>query len=302
MSQENAIQLISAYIDGELGPEEGREVELRIRDDAEWAEIHDRLYQTNHTVGDFFRESGASLPDDGKNDAVEKIVRASQASISSSMAERMRAPSRRLGRNLVAGLLVLLAAAVIWLVARGMGESAGPVAEDLSRKLELTFFEAVVARHGGPGSSSKEYRVWLSPIGGLHLFINEDDGEWHIATTGEEVFEWRTSSATAHVVEWGSNDRVRLAQEVLSAWNSFRVAARDPRDARLDSASGSGDVWTLRLSEGAEFVEVRLEKGLPTSVTVSGWRFSKVEPQSLTNADFHPEGSGVPLQDGEQDR
>ena len=66
MSEQKATERISLYIDGELTAQEREEVARRIEADEEWAEIHERLCRTSRAIGDFFKESNATLPEDGK--------------------------------------------------------------------------------------------------------------------------------------------------------------------------------------------------------------------------------------------
>ena len=64
MSEQKATERISLYIDGELTAQEREEVARRIEADEEWAEIHERLCRTSRAIGDFFKESNATLPED----------------------------------------------------------------------------------------------------------------------------------------------------------------------------------------------------------------------------------------------
>lgn len=290
MSRQEPVERISLFIDGELSEMDRTEVERLIETDAEWASIHERLCRTSRAVGDFFRASGAALPDDGKTDAVDRIVRASAASISPEDAKRLRTPQRRPGSMLLAVVIVLAVASAAWVYLQNDLSPASYV-ESLNQRVSAAYFEAEVVRIG----SDNTYRVWLGPDGGLHLFIDGSDGKRHVAMYGGRVWEWRTGGVSAQEVDVATAGDVAVAVLILQAWTSFREALQDPFGLELVTADSVPVRLVIQVNEIAELIKVELHERMPRSVRSGDWAFSSLETLSLKSEDFTPGGSGVPV-------
>ena len=288
MSRQEPVERISLFIDGELSEMDRTEVERLIETDAEWASIHERLCRTSRAVGDFFRDSGAALPDDGKTDAVDRIVRASAASISPEDAKRLRTPRRRPGSMLVAVVLVLAVAAAAWVYLQDDLGHASYV-ESLNQRVSAVYFEAEVARSG----SDKSYRVWLGPDGGLHLFIDGPDGKRHVAMYDGRVWEWRTGGASAQEVDVATAGDVAIAVLILQAWKSFRGVLQEPLGITTVGNDSVSDRLVIQGDETVGLIKIELHEGMPRSVQSGEWAFTSLKTLSLKPEDFTPGGSGV---------